>query len=950
MNVNSEKSSQAISVNQAEFLEQEKLIEKLTAQVKSLEGERDTLKVEVEILKNENSNLKTIIHSANLQEKDHGNQRKQSWKLRLSKRSSSPSHEDVTATSSDPGVYPAQSTPIQTPSKVTPIPVSCLDCEQETVLQQETRCDPASPNASKSNNEDNAPDISVIKYQSKKPLQRTPRHTPRRNDSSVHYELSSDLREKNLQCLEKKYGGKENANQAALLIQQCYRHWALNKSFKRMRASSGRKRSITLPEKHFGKLNKTSLVFYGPENPVMIIDDENRFHMDSTKSKHSKFIPCSSSGSEVRLESLNETVEEADLLVDDLKKDIGIKTENHTSKEEKILVGTTKSANIQEVPDGVLDDVVFVEDIDVKESRWHNSSDDSTSQYDIIDDSQVLTVLGKEVDTTSGSRISVHTIHDDTPNAWILDDTSQQYEPTFDKSMHKRQFRIGVNLFNWKPAVGIDYLVDNEHIQEDVKIIAEFLRTTTTISKQKISEYFSNLRDEFVQKILLEFAKSFEFAGKPVDEALRQFQSYFKLTGEAQTVEKFLQVFSDRYVECNPDGLSNNPDNILLLAFALAMLNTDLHNQNVKRRMTSEEFLKNLRGTNDGIDFDQQMLTDMYTRIQKNEFATGADHTTQLHQIENSFIGKKPNLADTHRQFVKLFTLEEVVDPNRKDKPHARLAFLFNDLLILAKPRGKGGMHGSGHLFSCKGSFPLLGKKVAEFNNEHYPFGVILLQKLDDKGIATFHLKDEETRKSFVDELDEYIRETNGMENIRIALSKTNQLAIQNRRKDPGRCKSLFLSKNSITSQDSGFHGMDKAETVSLMDLRIGNSLEAEDVPAISNNNTIVASSSMNDINKDGTDGNFELVRTSSSSSLDPAVLSDSNITSHDKDAVIQPSSATLPRQSSGRKSLFAQIRWRKVNSNSITNTSVEKKLISTSLQQERTILIPSSLSPPLPP
>ena len=30
--------------------------------------------------------------------------------------------------------------------------------------------------------------------------------------------------------------------------------------------------------------------------------------------------------------------------------------------------------------------------------------------------------------------------------------------------------------------------------------------------------------------ILSEFAKSFDYVGKAVDEALRQFQSYFKLT------------------------------------------------------------------------------------------------------------------------------------------------------------------------------------------------------------------------------------------------------------------------------------------------------------------------------------------------------------------------------------------------------------------------------------
>ena len=46
---------------------------------------------------------------------------------------------------------------------------------------------------------------------------------------------------------------------------------------------------------------------------------------------------------------------------------------------------------------------------------------------------------------------------------------------------------------------------------------------------------------------------------------------------------------------------------------------------------------------------------------------------------------------------------------------------------------------------------------------------------------------------------------------------------------------------------------MDKTETVSMLDLRMGTSLEAEDVAL--NNNTIVASSSMNDIDKEGISG-----------------------------------------------------------------------------------------------
>ena len=47
-------------------------------------------------------------------------------------------------------------------------------------------------------------------------------------------------------------------------------------------------------------------------------------------------------------------------------------------------------------------------------------------------------------------------------------------------------------------------------------------------------------------------------------------------------------------------------------------------------------------GTDDGKDFPAEMLHNIFNRIQKNEFSTGADHMTQLKQIEQSFIGKVP--------------------------------------------------------------------------------------------------------------------------------------------------------------------------------------------------------------------------------------------------------------------------------------------------------------------
>ena len=61
-----------------------------------------------------------------------------------------------------------------------------------------------------------------------------------------------------------------------------------------------------------------------------------------------------------------------------------------------------------------------------------------------------------------------------------------------------------------------------------------------------------------------------------------------------------LQAFADRYCECNRDQAKQfrSCNSIFLLAYAIIMLNTDLHNKSIKaeRRMKLTEFIKNLRG------------------------------------------------------------------------------------------------------------------------------------------------------------------------------------------------------------------------------------------------------------------------------------------------------------------------------------------------------------------
>merc|ERR1712178_102145 len=117
------------------------------------------------------------------------------------------------------------------------------------------------------------------------------------------------------------------------------------------------------------------------------------------------------------------------------------------------------------------------------------------------------------------------------------------------------------------------------------------------------------------------------------------------------------------------------------------MGNTDLHNQNVKNHMTREQFITNLKGANEvakeeqriidsldgeipenqetlpmdtlevgetrsncsfhsstgmqGLeDLDEQMLSEIYDRIERKVLKTGQDASSQVKQIEDSLVNK----------------------------------------------------------------------------------------------------------------------------------------------------------------------------------------------------------------------------------------------------------------------------------------------------------------------
>ncbi|XP_058055071.1 uncharacterized protein LOC131206510 [Anopheles bellator] len=339
------------------------------------------------------------------------------------------------------------------------------------------------------------------------------------------------------------------------------------------------------------------------------------------------------------------------------------------------------------------------------------------------------------------------------------------------ETIRKRQYRVGLNLFNKKPERGVTYLIRKGFLENTPQGVARFLISRKGLSRQMIGEYLGNLQNPFNMAVLDCFAGELDLSGMQVDVALRKFQGYFRMPGEAQKIERLMEVFSARYCQCNGDIVARlrSHDTVFVLAFAIIMLNTDLHTPNLKpeRRMRCDDFVKNLRGIDDCHDIDRDMLNGIYERVKANEFKPGSDHVTQVMKVQATIVGKKPNLALPHRRLVCYCRLYEIPDINKKERPgvHQREVFLFNDLLVITKIFSK---KKSSVTYTFRNSYTLCGMVVTLLDVPNYQFCIRLSQKVDGKVLVTFNARNEHDRCKFAEDLRESISEMDEMETLRI--------------------------------------------------------------------------------------------------------------------------------------------------------------------------------------
>ncbi|XP_032110276.1 IQ motif and SEC7 domain-containing protein 3 isoform X3 [Sapajus apella] len=341
-------------------------------------------------------------------------------------------------------------------------------------------------------------------------------------------------------------------------------------------------------------------------------------------------------------------------------------------------------------------------------------------------------------------------------------------------TLRKRLYRIGLNLFNINPDKGIQFLISRGFIPDTPIGVAHFLLQRKGLSRQMIGEFLGNSKKQFNRDVLDCVVDEMDFSSMELDEALRKFQAHIRVQGEAQKVERLIEAFSQRYCMCNPEVVQqfHNPDTIFILAFAIILLNTDMYSPNIKpdRKMMLEDFIRNLRGVDDGADIPRELVVGIYERIQQKELKSNEDHVTYVTKVEKSIVGMKTVLSVPHRRLVCCSRLFEVTDVNKlqKQAAHQREVFLFNDLLVILKlcPKKKSA---STYTF-CK-SVGLLGMQFHLFENEFYSHGITLVTPLlgsEKKQVLHFCALGSDEMQKFMEDLKESIAEVTELEQIRI--------------------------------------------------------------------------------------------------------------------------------------------------------------------------------------
>ncbi|KAG0071408.1 hypothetical protein BGZ89_010722 [Linnemannia elongata] len=114
------------------------------------------------------------------------------------------------------------------------------------------------------------------------------------------------------------------------------------------------------------------------------------------------------------------------------------------------------------------------------------------------------------------------------------------------------------------------------------------------LKREEISCYLGAAKP-FNRRVVTHYMNHFDFSGKRLDGAFRQLCQKLMLKGETQEVDRVLEAFAQRYIDCNHQSIFGSKDVVHAITYSILLLNTDLHvvQQSSSSKMSRSAFVKN---------------------------------------------------------------------------------------------------------------------------------------------------------------------------------------------------------------------------------------------------------------------------------------------------------------------------------------------------------------------
>jgi len=286
---------------------------------------------------------------------------------------------------------------------------------------------------------------------------------------------------------------------------------------------------------------------------------------------------------------------------------------------------------------------------------------------DLYVNPQSMTNLGKEHQTTLGEQSSSQlasnnfhgsstmSMHSDSSDA-TMNSSSVQHNPDVleDIKQQKDILEQGIFRFNSKPTKGVIFLQNNQMIGASPMDVAKFLQTESRLDPTMVGEFLGE-NETFNKEVMYAYVDSLNFTDKDFVSSIRLFLEGFRIPGEAQKIDRLMEKFASRYLDCNPHGtVFASADAAYVLAYSIIMLTTDQHSAQVKRKMTSDDYIKMNRGINDSKDLPREYLEGIYSQIKEKGISLKDERNTVSKQNATSIIKGSKSAAQRMREMQEM--------------------------------------------------------------------------------------------------------------------------------------------------------------------------------------------------------------------------------------------------------------------------------------------------------